>query len=106
MSKFYRYNQNNSSGSFSGDYVNIIIEAEDSDEADSIAESNGVYFNGVEDEIDCDCCGDRWSRAWTDWDKEPSIYSDKHNPNGKEMLSSGLKSIIIYKNGKQEIFKV
>ncbi|WP_144625075.1 DUF7296 family protein [Bacillus altitudinis] len=60
---FYEYTQNNSGGHFE---VNdklchrVFIEADNLDEADSIAESLGVYFNGVSDGIDCGCCGDRW----------------------------------------------
>ena len=29
-------------------------------DANDIAQGNGIYFNGVADGIDCDCCGDRW----------------------------------------------
>jgi hypothetical protein len=58
------YIQNNSGGSFIGIKV-IIIEADSLEEADSIAESHGVYFDGVEEGKDCDCCGDRWYRAYS-----------------------------------------
>ncbi len=63
---FYQYDQNNSDGYFETNekisYV-VIIEADDSYSADSIAEGLGIYFDGVEEGIDCECCGDRWSRA-------------------------------------------
>lgn len=64
---FYEYSQNNSGGGFDVDdrvCHRIVIEAHSGDEADSIAESLGVYFDGCEKGIDCDCCGDRWSRSW------------------------------------------
>jgi len=67
--KFYIFQQNNSGGCF---VVNkdlcgmLLIEATTYDEARDKALSLGVYFNGVEEEIDCDCCGDRWD----DFDRE------------------------------------
>jgi hypothetical protein len=59
----YLFRQNNSGGSFVrdgnvGNYV--IIQAMNADHANSIALKIGIYFNGVDDEIDCACCGDRW----------------------------------------------
>lgn len=61
--KWYEFTQNNSGGNF---LVNekvchrLFIEAEDIKHASQIAESLGVYFNGVNDGTDCECCGDRW----------------------------------------------
>lgn len=63
---FYHYDQNNSGGAFIEPALNVFVEASSSEEADAIAEANGLYFDGVVDDIDCDCCGDRWSRAWRD----------------------------------------
>jgi hypothetical protein len=57
------YIQNNSGGSFIGSKV-IIIEANSVEEANSIAESHGIYFDGVDTGADCECCGDRWRRAY------------------------------------------
>ncbi|WP_144666767.1 DUF7296 family protein [Bacillus altitudinis] len=60
---FYEYSQNNSGGHFE---VNeklchrLFIEADSHSESESIAEDLGVYFNGVDDGVDCGCCGDRW----------------------------------------------
>ena len=68
MNKFYTFSQNNSGGSFTtdldrgiGEYV--IIEAESAEDANSRAEAIGIYFNGIVDGIDCECCGNRWFRA-------------------------------------------
>ena len=41
----------------------VIVEASSHDEANRIAEDIGLYFNGVEDGRDCDCCGERWYPA-------------------------------------------
>jgi hypothetical protein len=79
MTKFYEYRQNNSGGSFdiddaAGIGVIVWIEATDDRHADSRAESIGIYFNGVDDEMDCECCGDRWSEAWwRDGEDKPLI---------------------------------
>jgi hypothetical protein len=61
--KFYRFSQNNSGGSFvTNDKLchRLFIEAESYQQAKEKAEGFGVYYNGVADGHDCDCCGDRW----------------------------------------------
>ena len=84
---FYLYDQNNSGGGFDvNDRVtyNVIIEADSADEADAKAEDVGIYFDGTEDDgPDCPCCGDRWSRVWSnEGDETPMIYGkpvEEHN---------------------------
>jgi len=65
---WYEYRQNNSGGIFAySDEVSnfVLIEASSADEANSKAESIGIYFNGLGDMgIDCDCCGDRWHEQY------------------------------------------
>ena len=73
---FFHYSQNNSGGFYVGP-PHVIIEADNAEKADEIAQKNGVYFDGVIDGMDCSCCGDRWSSAevWDDeGDSEPNIY--------------------------------
>lgn len=65
---WYRFDQNNSGGSFDiepdkGVGAEVFIEAANPKEANLKAEELGLYFDGVDDGRDCDCCGDRWSRA-------------------------------------------
>ena len=43
----------------------MFIEAESSDEAASIAEDLGCYWDGCDTGNDCPCCGDRWYRPWS-----------------------------------------
>jgi hypothetical protein len=60
---FYEYNQNNSGGSFDVDKEvchRVYIEADNKDDACFIAQSKGIYFDGVSSGRDCGCCGDRW----------------------------------------------
>jgi len=70
----HRYHQMNSGGFYTpmpqimpedgfvigGD---IFIHADSDSEADEIAESVGIYFDGVSTGRDCSCCGDRWYRT-------------------------------------------
>lgn len=68
MNNFYEYNQNNSGGSFHKDDKvchRLFIQASDANEADEKAKSLGVYFDGCDAGLDCDCCGDRWYRAYS-----------------------------------------
>lgn len=62
---WYEYSQNNSGGNHVYDdnlglSERVFVEADSAKEADEYAESIGIYFDGVDDGIDCDCCGDRW----------------------------------------------
>lgn len=81
--KFYTFMQNNSGGSFVHDPVQglgyaVAIEARSADEANTIAERVvGIYFEGVDEGLDCSCCGDRWSRAdESDGFTTPCRYGD------------------------------
>lgn len=86
---FFTFRQNNSGGSFQfDDKVTqfVIIEAEDANHANSIAESIGIYFDGCENGMDCSCCGDRWYPV-SDYDGKynPMLY-DKHPSEYKSMF--------------------
>lgn len=110
---FYNYRQNNSGGSFDIDDVftsNMIIEADNATESDSIAESIGIYFNGCEDDRDCPCCGDRWDSQWGDGDTVPSIYGEPvgsgDNTYNTMWVDKGQTyARIFYKNGVVEDVK-
>ena len=73
---WYHFRQNNSGGSYIGP-ESIHIEAKSPYGANFIAPKYGIYFDGVDSGIDCDCCGDRWRRA-EDWDGHdiPSQYGE------------------------------
>lgn len=63
---YYTYRQNNSGGSFSDPAINVVIKADSPAQADAIAITKGIYFD-PEFEIDCECCGNRWSSAVDDY---------------------------------------
>ncbi len=65
---YFTYSQNNSGGTFvvdtdAGINRHVIIRAESAEKANGFAQLIGIYFDGVEQGIDCSCCGDRWFRA-------------------------------------------
>jgi hypothetical protein len=72
--QFFTFYQNNSGGHFKcnkekGITRYVIIEAVDASHASSRGEDIGLYFDGVANDIDCACCGDRWC--------EPSVGTDE-----------------------------
>lgn len=75
---FYQFRQNNSGGSFyfdesQGISVNVIIEADNAQEANEIAKDKGLYFDGYGD---CPCCGNRWYETFEeDGNEVPSVYN-------------------------------
>lgn len=78
---WYHYDQNNSGGFFSLDdnlAPHVFIEAENLDKANEKAESIGIYFHGVSEGLDCDCCGDRWHSPWGPMEESPLEYIKKY----------------------------
>lgn len=75
---YFTFIQNNSGGFFDGPH-HIIVEAPSADEANRNAvERGGIYFDGVKNDIDCSCCGDRWYRATEhDQDPFPEIHGER-----------------------------
>ena len=80
--KFYTFRQTNTGGKFE---VNknisqfVLIEALSYKEANERAEGIGIYFNGCESGLDCDCCGDRWDELdeYNKGTESPEIYGKK-----------------------------
>lgn len=71
---FYVYRQNNSGGSFRTPAISVIVEADNATEADTIAETVGIYFDGAGD---CSCCGNRWDNAEEDWNRADTLDEAK-----------------------------
>lgn len=80
---YYHFRQNNSGGDFVVDPTrglgpHVWIEADSTHEANEIADRIGIYFNGVDADIDCPCCGDRWYPA-QDYDREDNPPITENN---------------------------
>lgn len=74
---FYTFSQNNSGGSFKEPAEWVIVEADNAEQANSIAQQNGIYFDGVQKGTDCKCCGDRWYPVCeSEKTKIPQIYGE------------------------------
>ena len=114
MSKFYSFRQNNTGGSFeidtdSGITVYVIIEAGSADEANRIAESKGIYFNGCDTGSDCECCGDRWYKVGEYDSKEfPHSYGARLGVGGLngayQWAPDGKEHCVHYLDGRMEWF--
>lgn len=87
---FFCFAQNNSGGYYKRDAKAgiseyVIVEARSEVHAIERAEEIGIYFDGVADGHDCDCCGDRWSRPYDDGTPTPTIYGE----DPEKLASSG-----------------
>lgn len=77
---FYHFDQNNSGGGFdvdakAGITVNVIVEAPSAADAVEKAKTIGLYFDGVDAGVDCECCGDRWyAPRDTDGTEKPEVF--------------------------------
>lgn len=91
---WFGFDQNNSGGYYRGPKF-IAVQAKDAVEANKRAvESGEIYFNGVYDEIDCDCCGDRWYEVEEDEaSPEPTRFDERVEPSPSVMwiFSNGAK---------------
>lgn len=110
---FYTFRQNNSGGSFSEPALRVIVEASSTDNANVIAQTLGVYFDGCDIGRDCPCCGDRWSRAWDhDCYDIPSEYGEPVIDRGQQTGArfpdwgerEGLPTFLIaYADGRRDL---
>ena len=103
--KFFTFNQNNSGGSFvSNETVDhfVIIQAENTRQANDKAEAVGIYFNGCDQDIDCSCCGDRWYATYGEGTDKAEVYG---KPASKYKPSFGGGVIVHYANGKTKRYK-
>ena len=101
MSKFYTFSQNNTGGRFIGPAQFVIIEADSAEQANSIADNNDLYFDGIGDGRDCPCCGDRWhSVDKSDGKLKPKIYGK--NPEEYESIWKEVPTFIIIAKEKRK----
>jgi hypothetical protein len=96
--KWFHFSQNNSGGSFHFDAErgithHVCIEAADAEHANLRAERIGLYFDGCDNGEDCSCCGDRWSRQWSDKEgtDAPMVYGDPAETYDPEAGAFGIR---------------
>lgn len=96
--KLYEFRQNNSGGIFD---INkdvcayVYIEAPDAHTANNLAEMYaGIYFDGVDNGIDCPCCGDRWYMQ-DDYDGIETVQE----------FAETIKIVIEYHDFKKSLFE-
>lgn len=107
---FFHFGQNNSGGSFVIDHKkgishHVIIEARDAQDANHLAEDkHEIYFNGMDDGRDCDCCGSRWSEVSGKGNKVPSIYGRTLNEYDSSFgfIKDGPEIYVHYLDGRME----
>jgi hypothetical protein len=103
---FFHFDQNNSGGSYDiDDNVSplVIIEAADDDAAYDKALEIGIYFGGVADGRDCECCGDRWysqDEGIETFDEE-AILKDWRN---KSVHRGETYAIVHFIDGSKKLF--
>lgn len=120
---WFEYHQNNSGGSFHTDEdvsIYVLIQAEGREDANRKAEEVGIYFDGVSNGLDCDCCGDRWCEPWDELEKfsvyswsgdSPKTYDNVLDyaqalANEDDWAKEGKPSVIVYfANGAKQVFR-
>lgn len=108
---FFTYGQNNTGGDFivevdKGIAEWVIVEADNSVEANERAEDIGIYFHGCSYGKDCSCCGDRWSEIYEEEEgtEEPKIYDESPEKYKKSMYGRKKTVVVHYKNGETKVF--
>lgn len=101
---FFEYSQNNSGGGFDLDEnvsYTVYVEADSAEEANKKAEEIGIYFDGIDKGLDCECCGDRWYPAYGEGTELPEMYGVPLD-DIKEKPLFKVSAIIHYKDGTKK----
>ncbi len=98
--KLYEYRQINTRGFYIDPCELLYVEAETSDGADIIAQSIGIYFDGIVNDSDCDCRGDRWDRASErDSYSTDKLYDIINNMRNTVPAGETARGMIVFANG-------
>lgn len=100
---FWEFRQINSGGWFDWKVgQSVLIEAASRDEANERALDKGVYFDGVDEGMDCPCCGDRWYRCWEDdGEKKPQVWVSHYK--GFWGKPTDVVAAVHYQDGRERI---
>jgi hypothetical protein len=105
---FYMWRQNNTGGSFitDGDLSRfVVIEAKNYAKAEEKALNLGVYYNGVDSDRDCECCGDRWYSGDMVELKDGDTIEDYLQREEDEYPCRGTMTILHLADGSKKIFE-
>ena len=97
---FYHFSQNNSGGEFLINdkvTINVVIEANNANHANELANVVGIYFDGCNKGFDCSCCGDRWYRV-SEYDATefPAVYGEPVETADHWAVNSGDVAAYVY----------
>lgn len=105
---FYQFTQNNPGGKTIVDKAvghKVVIEANDAEEANELAGRKvGIYFDGCEIGLDCNCCGDRWYRVSKHDEIQDFDIKKYLDDSCEHSYDENFTVIIYYKDGKKEKF--
>jgi hypothetical protein len=99
---FYTFDQNNTHGYFIKDeYLSeyVIIEANSADEANEKAVALGIYFDGIEKGVDCECCGDRWCATYEEAACEAPMIANEPAEECTYVYEDGIYCVIHFMDG-------
>jgi hypothetical protein len=99
---FYTFDQNNARGYFIKDEhlsEYVIIEANSADKANEKAVALGIYFDGIEKGIDCECCGDRWYPTYEDAACEEPMIANEPAEEFSYVYEDGIYCVIHFSYG-------
>jgi hypothetical protein len=103
---FYHFGQNNSGGSFDFDKEagvthHVVVEGDTIEDVVKRARDIGIYFDGCDAGIDCNCCGDRWHEPYREeLDADPLVYGEHPSKlNGMKWMADGFECAIHHKDG-------
>ena len=100
---FYVFRQSNPGGYYLNDDRTprtaryVLVEACCAEKANAIAEEHRIYFDGIDQGYDCECCNDRWKRA-SERDRVDRKYITK--PLDEDMFYNPKTVAIIYADGE------
>lgn len=95
---FFTFSQNNSGGNFTVPAITVVVEASSAELANAMVgplTGGAVYFNGVNNDRDCSCCGDRWYETYGHGSEEPEDLGS-YEPYKSWAKAAGIPLRIVY----------
>lgn len=97
--KFYYFRQCNSGGKFTEPAVAVVIEAEDAEDANRRARSQGLLLDEVGPD-DCSHCGSRWDSITEDETFDMIEFDETPEPTSTYDRDGVADMVVYYTNGQ------